>query len=358
MIVVICLLAGLVLGVVVERLVGPPKVAPTTADPASPSTVPVPPERAAPKRRRSAKRIVAWTAVVLVVALLGAAVGAYLWASAMFAKIDTVDVTAQLSPESGGGTNYLLVGSDNGKTGGEQREGVAGARSDTIMVLRIEGGEAKMLSLNRDLWVANPATGENGRLNATYNTGPANLIQAVTENFDIPINRYIEIDFISFGGLVDSFGGIDIYFEHPAFDLASGLDVKTAGLVHLDGEQALAFVRSRHYAEVIDGKVVLEGGLPDVNRTKRQQEFLRAIMAKAGSKRNPFTLKAAAENMTGGLRIDDDMTMWQAARFAWDMGRLDPKSVVLPVVPRTTSGGAAVLDLQQPEANAILDQFR
>lgn len=350
------LLAGLVLGVTAERLIGPPK-APATEAPLSPNSPAALPDRA-PRRKRRTGRIVAWSAVVVVVLLIAGAVGAYLWASSVFDKIEKVDVSAQLAPEASGGTNYLLVGSDNGRQGEQQREGVAGARSDTIMILHVEDGHAKMLSLNRDLWVANPATGQNGRLNATYNTGPANLIQAVTQNFGIPIHRYIEIDFVSFGGLVDAFGGIDIYFEHPAFDLASGLDVKTAGLVHLDGAQALAYVRSRHYAEVIDGKVVLEGGLPDVNRTRRQQAFLRAIMAKAGGKRNPFTLKKAAENMSDGLRIDDDMTMWQAARFAWDMGRMDPESVVLPVTPRTTSGGAAVLDLQQPEANAILDQFR
>ncbi|WP_421119909.1 LCP family protein [Aquihabitans daechungensis] len=224
---------------------------------------------------------------------------AYRWASNVFDKIEKVPVASVLSDDTSAGTNYLLVGSDNGEAGGEQREGVEGRRSDTIMVLNIKDGKAKMLSLNRDLWVANPATGENGRLNATYNAGPANLIQAVTENFGIPVNHYIEIDFISFGSLVDSFGGIDIFFEHPAFDLASGLDVKQEGLVHLDGKQALAYVRSRHYAEVIDGQVVLDP-TSDLGRVERQQIFLREIMKKAGAKRNPFTLMQAAENMSGG----------------------------------------------------------
>lgn len=351
---VIWLIVGLVLGVLVERSIGGRSTAPAEGQP---NVATAPGERPAPRRRRG-RRILAWTAVIVVVALIAGAVGMYRWASSVFDKIEKVDVTAQLSTTTNGGTNYLLVGSDNGQAGGPQRQGVLGSRSDTIMVLRVSHGKAKMLSLNRDLWVQNPATGQNGRLNATYNAGPANLIAAVSQNFGIPIHRYIEIDFVSFAGLVDSFGGIDIYFEHPAFDLASGLDVKQAGLVHLDGQQALAYVRSRHYAEVIDGKVVLEGGLPDVNRTQRQQTFLRAIMTKAGGKRNPITLMHAADSMTDGLRIDDDMTMWEAARFAWDMGRLDPQSVVLPVVPRTTSGGAQVLDLKQPEANALLDQFR
>lgn len=339
------LLAGIVAGAVVERIVG--------SDP----VVGQAPGQPRPRKRRRAKRIIGWTAVVVVVGLLAGTVGAYLWAKSVFDKIETVDVSAQLSPQQGDAVNYLLVGSDNGKEGGEQREGVQGNRSDTVMVLRVEGDSAKMLSLNRDLWVLNPATGENGRLNATYNSGPGNLIQAVTENFGIPINRYIEIDFVSFGGLVDAFGGIDITFEHPSFDPASGLAMTEAGVVHLDGDQALAYVRSRHFTEVIDG-VPTQDPTSDLGRVQRQQVFLRAIMAKAGAKRNPFTLMQAADNMSNGLIIDSEMTMWQAARFAWSMGNLNPESIPLPVEPRTTDGGAAVLDLKQPEAEAVLAQFR
>jgi LCP family protein required for cell wall assembly len=343
------LLLGLVLGIVVERIVGVRSPAPagSGAAPAAP----------APKRKRRWGRILGVTAIVVVIALLATGLLAYRWASNVFDQIEKVPVASALSDDTSNGTNYLLVGSDNGEAGGEQRAGVEGRRSDTIMVLNVKDGKAKMLSLNRDLWVANPATGENGRLNATYNAGPANLIEAVTENFGIPINHYIEIDFISFGSLVDSFGGIDIAFEHPAFDLASGLDVKQSGLVHLDGKQALAYVRSRHYAEVIDGQVVLDP-TSDLGRVQRQQTFLKEIMKKVGAKRNPLTLMRAAENMSGGLRIDDTMTMWEAARFAWAMGRLDPVSIPLPVTGRTTSGGAQVLDLEQPAANAVLDQFR
>lgn len=353
MIVVLGAVVGLLAGIATDRLLARRAAeAPVRAD----GTVAPPPERGR-RRRLRPRRVLAWSAVIVVVLLVAGAVGGYLWANSIFQKIETVDVSAQLS-SSPSGTNYLLVGSDNGRTEADQREGVQGSRSDTIMVLHIEGGEGKMLSLNRDLWVANPATGENGRLNATYNAGPANLIEAVTENFGIPIDRYLEVDFVSFGGLVDAFGGIDIFFEHPAFDPASGLNVEQAGLVHLDGEQALAYVRSRHYNEWIDGEAVAEGGLPDVNRVERQQAFLRAVMAKAADRRNPFALGSAAEKMSDGLRIDDDMTLWDGIRFGWDMRRIDAVSVPLPVTPRTTSGGAAVLDLDQPAADEVLDQFR
>ena len=346
----IWLIAGLVLGVVAERVVRPGRAAQEAAlgAPAAPA------DRPRPRRRRSPKRIIGWSALAAVVLLIAGAVGGYLWATSVFDRIEKVDVSAELS--HGSGTNYLLVGSDNGKEGGAQREEVQGARSDTIMVLRVQGGKAKMLSLNRDLFVDNPATGAKGRLNATYNTGAPNLIAAVTQNFQIPIDRYIEIDFVSFGGLVDAFGGIDVNFANPAFDLASGLDVKQAGLVHLNGKQALAYVRSRHYTEVIDGRNV-EDPTSDLGRVQRQQVFLREIMKKAGAKRNPFTLMSAASKMSGGLRVDDDMTMFGAARFAWSMGKLKPDTVVLPVVPRTTDGGAAVLDVGEG-ADVVLAQFR
>lgn len=337
------LVIGLVVGIGVERFVGAPLGDDATAG-----------QRA--RRRRTRKRIVGFTGLAVVILFLAAAVGGYLWASSVFDKIEKVDVGAQLTPSSSG-TNYLLVGSDNGRTASDQRAGVSGARSDTIMILRVVGGKASMLSLNRDLWVMNPATGQDGRLNATYNAGPANLIQAVTKDFGIPIDRYIEIDFASFGNLVQSFGGIDINFANPAFDLASGLDVKTAGLVHLDGTQALAYVRSRHYYEMINGKPTPQAGLPDVNRTLRQQAFLRAIMAKAGAKRNPFTLMKAARSMSDGLRIDNKMTLLDALEFAWRMGKFHPTTIQLPVTPRVTSGGADVLDLGTG-ADAVLAQFR
>jgi hypothetical protein len=51
------------------------------------------------------------------------------------------------------------------------------------------------------------------------------------------------------------------------------------------------------------------------------------------------------------------MSMLDAARFALRMGRLDPQPVILPVVPRTTSGGAAVLELG-PGADEVLAGFR
>ena len=215
-----------------------------------------------------------------------------------------------------------------------------------------------MLSIPRDLYVKIADSGRQQKINAAYNSGAANLIKTVKGNLGIPVDRYFEVNFVSFGGLVDAVGGVDINFPSPAFDLSSGLDVKSSGLVHLNGAQALAYARSRHYVEVVNGQQRPEGGLPDVNRQLRQQTFLRAVFTKAGNTRNPFELMHIASSMTKGLRIDNKMTLWNAMQLAWDVGGYNPETVKLPVVPSRSSNGADILQLQQPAAEAVIAQFR
>ena len=115
----------------------------------------------------------------------------------------------------------------------------------------------------------------------------------------------------------------------PGLRPRAGLNLPTAGPIAVDGATALAFVRSRHYTEVCDG-VERTDPTGDLGRVQRQQAFLRTVLAEAGASRNPLTLMRIADSVTGGLRIDDDMGLIDAIRFAWDMGRLDPVSVELP----------------------------
>ena len=83
-----------------------------------------------------------------------------------YARLEKVDVGGVLSPGGGGGTNYLIVGSDSreGIDPDDPNAGafigteVTGTRTDTIMVLRVAGGESKLLSIPRDLWVRNAVT--------------------------------------------------------------------------------------------------------------------------------------------------------------------------------------------------------
>jgi LCP family protein required for cell wall assembly len=301
--------------------------------------------------------------VLLPLLLLAVAVGSYLYAKGVYDKIEKVEVSDVLA-HGGEGTNYLIVGSDSRDPQAIIDAGLnpdafgddGGQRSDTMLLLRLQGGTSQLLSIPRDLYVTLAETGQKGKINAAYNGGPRRLILTLQEALGLPVHHYVEIDFVSFASLVDALGGITIDFPHPAFDSNSGLDVQTSGPVHLDGPQALAYVRSRHYTEVIDGKKRVEP-TGDLGRIKRQQAFLSAVFGKLGDSRNPLTLARAANGASEGLRIDDSLGLTAAARLAWKLRSLALEPVELPV-DNARNGAGAVLLLHQPEADAVLARFR
>jgi LCP family protein required for cell wall assembly len=289
-------------------------------------------------------------------------VGGFLYARSIFNRIERVEVSESLTSASNG-TNYLIVGSDSrenvteeGDAGFNGSEAPGGQRADTIMLLHLEGGKAQMLSIPRDLYVEIAGTGTSQKINAAYNGGPTRLVDTVTQSLGIPIDRYMEVDFVSFAGLVDGLGGITIDFPHPATDTGSGLNVTESGPVELNGEQALAYVRSRHYTEHIDGQMV-EDPRADLGRIERQQKFLSVVIEELSNTKNPFSLASAAGGMAEGLRIDDKMSMFDAMSFAWGMrGMADPLDPLPVSNDRNESG--AVLILDREAAEPILEQVR
>ncbi len=309
------------------------------------------------RRRRPKVR----TIVVLLLALIVLVpLGTFAFGWWKFSKIPTVNVSTVLSPRgSRSGTNYLIVGTDsragidaNDPNSGAFLSGeVSGARTDTIMVLHIDGSTTQLASVPRDLWVTDPATGQKGRINSTFASGPSNLIKAV-ESLGIPVDQYLEINFVSFGHLVDAVGGITIDFPAPAKDDHSGLSIATAGPNHLNGTEALAYVRSRYYTELVDGKWRVDG-TADIGRTERQRSFLTALMQKVSSERNPFHLFALPGSLGSGMKRGSTFSYLDAIGLAWTMKDASPEPVALPVTPRRTSGGADVLELQ-PEATTVI----
>lgn len=305
------------------------------------------------------------TSLLLPLLLLLGALGGFLYARSVFGRIEKIPLAADLSSGGeGSGTNYLIVGSDSrdledladAGLNPDAFEDGGGQRSDTMLLLHFEGGQASMMSIPRDLYVPIADTSGSSKINAAYNGGPSRLVRTIRQSLGLPIHHYLEVDFVSFAGLVDALGGITIDFPNPAFDPSSGLDVPTAGAVQLDGPQALAFVRSRHYVEVIDGRQVADP-TADLGRVQRQQQFLKAVFSEMGSTANPFTLTKAASSTADGLRIDDTFGMVDALQFAWRLRSLDPVAVELPVEVGSNASGS-VLFLVQPGAEAALAQMR
>jgi LCP family protein required for cell wall assembly len=313
--------------------------------------------------RRRGRRVLRLAALALPLLLVVGLIAGFLWASSIWNRIEKVPVADVLST-GGAGTNYLIVGSDSrdpqalidAGLNPEAFQGGGGDRSDTMVLLRFGDGGPRMLSIPRDLFVPIAETGSSQKINAAYNGGPRRLILTVQESLGLPVHHYMEVDFVSFASLVDSLGGVTVDFEHPAFDPGSGLQVDQAGPVELDGPQGLAYVRSRQYTEVIDGRNRTDP-TADLGRIERQQRFLGAVFSELGASRNPLTLGRAASGASGGLRLDDRMSMVDGARLAWRLRSLDPERFQIPVDTGSNQAGS-VLFLRQPDADTVLSLFR
>lgn len=340
--------------------IAPPE--PPAAEPGRPPTTPSKPAPRRSRRRPRWGRIVA-IALLVLLALVLVFILYGLW---QYQRMERIAVGSVLSPGGGGGTNYLIVGSDS-RDGFDPNDPNAAAilgdgtaddpsqRSDTMLVLRVTDDGALMLSIPRDLWVTR-ADGSQGRINAAYRDGPSALIQTV-QGLGVPVHHYVEVDFVTFAGLVDAVGGVTLEIPHPARDEHSGLNLPEAGPVTLDGPQALAYVRSRRYTELIDGSWRTDP-TGDLGRVQRQQHFLRSVMREVGSTRNPIELLRVSGALAGGLRVDDKMGLFDSLRLARRMQGFEPVSVELPVYGYRTSGGASVLGLVQPQADEVLAGFR
>lgn len=319
--------------------------------------------RLLPKRPRL-RRVLLLTSMILPLLLLLTALGGWLYVRSAYDRVEKIPLADVLSPEDGP-TNYLIVGSDTrdpqaiidaGLNPAAFADG-GGQRSDTMMLLRFEGGTSKMLSIPRDLYLPIAETDGSAKINAAYSGGgPRRLIQTVQQSLQVPVHHYMEIDFVSFAGMVDSLGGITINFPNPAFDRNTGLDITTAGPNVLDGPTALAYVRSRHYVETIDGRNK-QDPTSDLGRVQRQQAFLKAVFAELGDARNPITLARTGAKASEGIRIDDTLGLTDALRLAWRLRSLDPTSVELPTRLGNNRAGSVLFKVD-PDAEVALSEFR
>lgn len=320
-----------------------------------------------PTHRRSG--VPKWLRVLIITMLVLAniAVIGFIWViqtgNTLFADARTDDeVTSALDPVSNGTRIFLVVGSDSreGLDDLENFGDFAGARGDVVMLVRVDPstGETRMLSIPRDLWVGIPGHGEN-RINAAYAFGgPRLMVETIKQNLGVPVNNYVEIDFVGFQALVDELGGVPIGFANAARDAKSGLDI-AAGTDVLNGDQALAYARSRHYQELQNGSWQSVDA-NDIGRTSRQQEVMRGLLSRLKS---PSTVAEAgniASSVSQHLTIDANLANESVASMVWDYKGIITGSIdgeTLPTTGRTVNG-ASVQVVKEPEASEVLASFR
>ncbi|MEZ0065969.1 LCP family protein required for cell wall assembly [Streptacidiphilus sp. MAP12-20] len=263
-----------------------------------------------PTRRRRVLRVVALCAGAAV--LIGGAGASWAYWK-LNANIRTVDVSAELSKPSAyakGAMNILVLGSDsrsgaNGKLAGGATDGTA--RSDTAMVVHVNEAHtaATVVSIPRDTLVDRPACGSTGAargvmFNSAFEVGGASCaIKTVESMTGLDMNHYVEIDFSGFAKLIDALGGADVTTTVDINDTQSGLHLK-AGTHHLGGDQALAFVRTRH--GVGDGS--------DLGRIELQQEMVKSILKQVENLNlfgDPTKLYSIADAATGAITTDSSL---------------------------------------------------
>ncbi len=323
-----------------------------------------------PRRRRTWPQRILLTFNVLVVLLCFASAGGLLYVFRQATNVARFSLSSTLNQPTRKGEpeNFLLVGVDSAQ-GISKSDPInigrgATQNTDTIMILRVDPGsdKAQLLSLPRDLWVRIADTDYHEKINAALATGgPLRLIKTIQQNFGIPINHFVQVDFEAFRSLVDAVGGIPIYFPWPARDLHTGLDVTKAGCVTLDGVQGLAYARSRYFESEQDGEWKSDP-TSDIGRIARQQQFIKLALKRAIAKgaRNPFVVSSLIGTAERNVTLDDQLTTGDLVSLAEQFRNFDPNSLQVYTPPTSGAiiGGADVLLLDTVGAQPIFDRFR
>jgi polyisoprenyl-teichoic acid--peptidoglycan teichoic acid transferase len=247
------------------------------------------------------------------------------------------------NPAAGDAQNILIIGSD-------ARSGVAGARSDVIVLMHVASNRTSvnLVHFPRDLYVDVPGRGKD-KINAAFAYGGAPLlVQTIQGLVGVPVDHVAMVDFEGFKRMTDAVGGVNVYVEESS---ATGGYTFTKGYQQMGGAEALAFVRER--------KNLSEG---DISRGRRQQAFIKALMLKSLSKDvlgNPVKLAEFVDAGTSNLTVDKDFSTGEMRSQAVGMRNLRGKDVAFITAPFTgygTSPAGASIDVLDVPGMAALGE--
>ena len=283
------------------------------------------------KSRRKKHRLRKFLIITaLLFGLLG--FGWYQLVGVMYAKMTyhEIDSVAHAPLKEEGVVNILLIGNDSRMNGED-------GRSDAMILLSISSRTKKiyMTSLLRDIYVDIPGY-QGNRLNAAYSFGGAELLmETIEKNFDIPVNRYVLVNFEAFANLVDAVDGIELELSTEEIEYVNGylmeyntltgrpqgtddMDPSQPGLVHLNGPQALAYCRNRYLGT-------------DFGRTERQRKVLTAVIGKLPS----HALTGAGDLINGLMpNLTTNLTRNECFRLSLMAGKLFTYEMVPDSIPQ------------------------
>ncbi|MEU6068389.1 MULTISPECIES: LCP family protein [Streptomyces] len=329
------------------------------------------------KKKSKAKKILLWTGGAMAFVLVAVSAAAYLYIQHLNDNITSVSddgaSTGGFSKDKA--INILLIGTDKRTGKGNEGYGDAGSvgHADTNILLHLskDRSNATALSIPRDLIVnipdcptKQPDGSEKvipGTDNVRFNTSlgqdgrtPSCTVRTVTALTGIKPDNFMVADFNAVKTLTEAVGGVEVCLGKNINDPDSHLKL-SKGTHNISGEQALAFVRTRH--------AVGFGG--DLSRIGLQQQFLSALMRKLSSNStltSPTKMLKLAETGTKALTVDSQLdTIGKLKDLGLELGKLNPKNLTfttVPVVDNPAEKVKATVVLNNSKAPAVFQAIK
>ena len=278
--------------------------------------------------------------------------------------------SGQSQIEDTGSLQVLILGTDTRKGAnsqyGTEEDSTGEGNSDVMLLMDIsaDNSHVSVTSFPRDLIVpipdCKPANGGDavggtsaGQLNAALQVGPGCTVSAINDMTGLTIDHFMLADFTAVKELSNSLGGVEVCVDHALFDTdGSGLKL-AAGKSLVQGEQALAFVRTRHAFD----------DASDLARIKAQQYFLGSMVRKVkseGTLTNLPKLYNLADVVTKNLTIDEGLAnIPSMITIANRLAKIDLANVAFVTVPyeEYVTDNARV-QLKEPEAGQYFAALR
>ncbi|MEW2136670.1 LCP family protein [Streptomyces sp. NPDC005409] len=323
------------------------------------------------------KKALVVTSVTLAFLLVGGATAAYLYYDHLNGNLSVTDV-------AGAGTggfkkdqaiNILVIGTDKrsgaGNEGYGDKDSVGHADTTILFHIAKDRSNATALSIPRDLITDIPScptkqpdgsTKEiRGTKDTRFNTSLGQegrdagcTMRTVKGITGIEIDNFMMVDFNAVKTLSTAVGGVPVCLDKDVDDEDSKLKL-TKGEHRLSGEQALAFVRTRHAF----------GNESDLDRIKTQQQFLGSMMREMKSKEtltSPKKFFSLAEAATKSLTVDQGLgSINKLTDLAGELKDIDLKNITfttLPVLDNPAEKVKATVVVNQALADPLLQMIR
>ncbi|BAU83684.1 cell envelope-associated transcriptional attenuator lytR-cpsA-psr, subfamily A1 [Streptomyces laurentii] len=295
------------------------------------------------------KKVLLWTGGTMAFVLVGGAAGAYALYNHFNGNINTIEVAGGTTEgfQDGKPFNILLIGTDKrtGKGNAGYGDKNSPGHADTTILFHVseDRTNATAMSIPRDLVTDIPECESKlpdgsvktipGQSAVRFNTSlgqderdPGCTMRTVKALTGVTVNHFMMADFNAVKEMTTAVGGVKVCLAKPVDDPKSHLKLPQ-GESTIEGEQALAFVRTRHSF----------GNESDLDRIKVQQQFLSSMireMKSSDTLTSPTKLYDLADAATKALTVDSGIgTIGKLKSLAGELAKIDPKNITFTTLP-------------------------